>query len=102
MTVRVYCQAKGLKENQFFSWRREIRKRDQEEAPAQSKLESADFVPLKIVEAATATEAPTQSMQQDTEALEVVAPGGFIIRVRHRTNMNIFAKVIKALEDNNA
>jgi hypothetical protein len=63
LTVRDFCDRRGLPEHRFYAWRRELGRRDTE-APA--------FVPVRIVP----DEVPARGA-----ALEVVLPGGQTVRV---------------------
>jgi len=78
LTARVYCARHGLSEPSFYSWRRELAKRD---------AASAAFVPVHV-EGQTAPAA----------TLEVVLEGGRTIRVPAGFNSATLKQLLAVLE----
>jgi hypothetical protein len=76
-TVRAFCLAQGLNENNFYAWRRELAARDR-----QAAAPPATFVPLRVAAPAV---------------LEVVLTTGVIIRVPTGADLATVARLVAAL-----
>jgi hypothetical protein len=64
LSVRRFCEQEGLSEASYYTWRRELARRDRVAAQV-----SQTFLPLEIVPQAIA-------------AIEIVLPDGLLVRVR--------------------
>ena len=78
-SVRQYCEAHGLSAANWYAWRREIAKRDDNVASASS----ATFVPVRVMNSAS---------------IEVVMTTGVIIRVPTLADPVAVARLVEALE----
>jgi len=93
-TARAYCGEHGLKENSFYAWRRELRRRDGEAAPAvdgpgpSAELRKQPrFVTVEVP--AARAEAP----------IEIVLPGGALVRLSGHADHATVAGVLRALRE---
>lgn len=68
LSVRDFCVQAGCSEPSFYSWRRELQRRERTTQPASPQ---PTFVPVQVV-----AEPPRPSA-----ALEVVLPGGSVLRL---------------------
>lgn len=68
-TVREFCRQRGLKENQFYMWRRELKRRDAEAA------ETGGFV--ELVGALDRTGAPAGVSIRVDDRVRIVLDRGF-------------------------
>ncbi len=81
-TVRQFCQAQGLSEPSFYSWRREIARRDAKSAASsESKTELASLVPITLVDTADPDPANALTPSDSSRAsIEVLTPSGVVVR----------------------
>jgi hypothetical protein len=105
-SVRAYCESEGVSEASFYSWRRVLAEREALEdtgtLQAGDRVEDraaatggrgraaavSPFVPVRLVEDATAT-----------AAVEVVLRGGRVVRVAAGFAASTLREVVAALED---
>jgi hypothetical protein len=78
-SVRDFCFRRRLTQASFHAWRRTLRQRDQEHAPAPALPR---LVPLRVVPTAT---------------LEVLLPSGMIVRVPDGADATAAANLVAAL-----
>jgi hypothetical protein len=78
-TVRAFCANRQLSEASFYGWRRTLRQRD-EQRPAARPLPK--LVPLRVVAEAI---------------LEIVLPGGLVVRVPAGADADAVAQLVAAL-----
>ena len=85
-SVRAYCRRKGLSENSFYSWRKEIARRDLE-----LNSDAEPLVPVRVIEAepSCATE----------ESIEIRTPGGMVLRLRESVPGDQLSKLVSVLLD---
>jgi hypothetical protein len=97
LTGRDFCAAKAVSEASFYSWKREIARRDQEEAedrrtPSRAARSGAAalpaFVPVTIDSLPTAGSA----------SLEVLLAGGRLLRVRGGFDSLVLRQLLAVLE----
>lgn len=88
LNVRDFCSEKGLSEPSFYSWRRELARRDQEAATAKARRA---FVPVAIQAEDASSSQPAAS------AIEVVV-GQRQVRVRPGFDGPTLARVLAVLE----
>ena len=77
LSVRAFCVDRGLSEPSFYAWRRELAQRGRA-----AKSLAATFVPVQVV---------ADSM------VEVVLPGGVVVRVPPATDATAVARLVAAL-----
>lgn len=83
LSVRAWCRKHGEKDAAFYWWRRELARRDVEEA-------RPTFVPVRV----------TGDMATDTGGgIEILLAGGRRVRVRGRVDRQALADVLAVLED---
>ena len=83
MTARAFCAQEGISEPSFYSWRRRIRDRDTGDEKSTAPRSPARLVPVEVVDNGAelcALSAPGSTA--GAAALEIVTPGGFVVRVR--------------------
>jgi transposase-like protein len=78
-SVRDFCASRQLSEASFYGWRRTLQERDRLQRPARPQ---PTFVPPRVVPAAV---------------LEVVLPGGLIVRVPDGAEAGAVAILVAAL-----
>jgi hypothetical protein len=79
LTARAFCASRQLSEASFYSWRRTLRERDRQ-LPATRPLPK--LVPVRVVAEAV---------------LEIVLPGGLVVRVPAGVDADAVAKLVAAL-----
>lgn len=89
-TARAFCRNEGITENSFYMWRRELARRDLEDAP-NDRAELPPLVPVKVVEAA-----PTPS-QLPSKPIEIQTPGGTTLRVPEAIPKAYLSELVSAL-----
>jgi transposase len=80
LTVRAFCEDEGLSEPSFYTWRRELARRDR----AAAQASAATFVPVQIV-------------AEPNAAIEIVLPGGALVRVRPGFDRPTLRQVVQSL-----
>lgn len=65
-SIRAFCAGRGLQEPSFYAWRRTLRERPQQRAPARPQASGPTLVPLRVIA---------------DPVLEVVLPAGVVVRV---------------------
>ncbi len=97
LSVREFCEWHALSEPSFYSWRRELGKRDREAASRRATrrnglaTDTAQFLPVHVIEEAV----------QDPPAsrwVEVQLPSGVRLRVPAGFDRQTLADVLAALE----
>ena len=94
LSVREFCRREALSEPLFYSWRRELARRDVSDSPAarpprQRMSQAAGFVPVEIV-------AARQVGQRG--AIEIVLPDSRRVRVRPGFDPATLEAVLEILE----
>lgn len=78
LTVRAFCKQESLSEPSFYTWRKELRKRDQESAVVQESR----LLPVEIVGGSAVSTPPRLTSERNSSAaLEVVTPTGYTLRL---------------------
>ncbi|MCC6682064.1 MAG: IS66 family insertion sequence element accessory protein TnpB [Phycisphaeraceae bacterium] len=93
LSVRAFCVREGLKENNFYAWRRQLARRDGPEPVAEA---SSRFVEVTLPEVALAVPLVVVSDEM-ASALELVLPGGVVVRVPDRIDAMGLRRVVEAL-----
>lgn len=94
LTIRDWCGRHGVKEPAFYWWRTRLAQRDAE-APA--------FVPVRVVNSATATQLKHQAEPHaGSGGIEIVLGGGQRIRLCGRVDRQALADVLAVLESDSA
>lgn len=94
LSARAYCGEHGLKANSFYVWRRELRRRDGEAAPAGAGAEPA--AALRTQPRFVALQIPRADGQAP---IEIVLPGGAVVRVNGHADQATIAGVLRALHE---
>ena len=78
LPVSRFCEAHQISQASFYAWRRELAKRDQEISESTSPL----FVPVQVMSGS---------------AVEVVMPGGVVVRVPPGADGDMAVRLVAAL-----
>lgn len=71
LTASTFCDREGISKPSFYSWRREIKRRDSDGSP-KPIVDSEKLVPVEVVDVASPESAERE--------LEITTPGGFTLR----------------------
>ena len=71
LTASAFCDREGVSKPSFYSWRREIKRRDGNDSP-RPIVDSGKLVPVDVVDVPSHEGAERQ--------LEITTPGGFTLR----------------------
>lgn len=91
LSVREFCRREALSEPLFYSWRRELARREMSESLAarrQGPAQASRFVPVQVV----------ASRPVQTSAIEIVLPRGRRLRVRPGFDRDTLQAVLDLLE----
>jgi|ERR671925_1738813 transposase len=91
-TVRSFCRARRLSEASFYAWRRVLVGRDN---PQQRRRSAPAFVPVRIVDEASASLQPARHAES---RLEVVIVSGQVLRVSRDFDAATLIRLIAVLE----
>jgi hypothetical protein len=94
LTGRDFCAAKAVSEASFYSWKREIARRDQEEVEARRMTARPGATAAALPAFLPVTMAPTPV----PAALEVVLAGGRLLRVRGGFDGAVLRQLLAVLE----
>lgn len=121
LSVRAFCAREGLAESAFYFWRRELDRRQAERSPPQfaedpeerpaaaDRLGSSSlltaietgagprFLPVRIAE--PAEPARTDSTPASSSLLELVHPGGIVIRVPNGSDVTALRSILDLLDE---
>lgn len=99
LTVRAFCQREGVSEPSFYSWRKELGKRDASRGRA---VHRPNLIPVDIVDSAGDNSGHGDSGRgNETSAsplLEVVMPCGFTLRFHHDIEPQRLSAILSVLE----
>ena len=90
LSIRQFCAEEGVSQPSFYAWRRRRRASDDNAKAGKSVRRSResssgdDFIPLKVVDGAG--------------AVEIVDPGGCLVRVSGEVNAQALLPVLEALD----
>lgn len=87
LAVRQFCAREGVSEPSFYYWRQKLKGRGQTRSRSAGRVEEPndrEFIPLKLVEAAS--------------GLEVVHPLGYRVRVSGEVNVTALQHVLDVLD----
>jgi hypothetical protein len=117
--MAAYCRKENVKLSSLSDWQRKIRERDQASesrtsrqtkpssryrrtgrASSQPRAKAStggapDFAPVHIID-----ESPSVEHAQES-GLDIVLPGGIVLRLRDNCSMSLLVKVISSLEGRN-
>ena len=89
LNIRQFCRQHQLSENSFYSWRRELRIREQEATLAQTDDHQATFVPVHI---------RADPASEPSDAIDIVLSSGRIVRVRPGFDKQLLGDVLEIVE----
>jgi transposase len=81
-SVRAFCAARGVAEATFFARRRELADREQSTRPTATHVPSPSFAAVRLI---------------PDPAIEIVIPGGLLIRVPTGADPTVVAHLVAAL-----
>jgi len=90
VSVRDYCGAENLSETAFYYWRRELARREGQ-AKKQPRSRRPLFVPVQVRQ-------ENEANLQTRSAIEIVLPGGRLVRVSRGFDRQVLAEVLALLE----
>lgn len=106
-SVRAFCRAKGISEPSFYTWRKELKKRDAEQAgtasrPAGTKRAAAgevttQLVPVEVVGQQREGDRQAAPQQGRELLLEIETPGGFTLRFDQHTTPEAISRLLEIL-----
>jgi len=106
LNVRAFCGQKGISEPSFYSWRKELQKRDAEEAvdvgngPRTKSVaageSSGQLIPVEVV-GARCEHAHATYHQQSKLPLEIGTPGGFTLRFDPHTTPETISRLLEVI-----
>jgi transposase-like protein len=110
LSVRAFCARHGLPESAFYFWRRELERRDAERTQAAvvrrpRQRSAADarprFVPVVVTEgpASVAAARATSVLPASPPAIELVHPGGVVVRVPAGTDTAALRTILGVLDE---
>ena len=92
-TVRAFCEQHQISEHNFHSWRREIRKRDQEQSatpcPASNDSPQTTFVPITL----------TSALSPGEPTLEIQLPNQITLRIVGAVDASLLASTLAVLRE---
>ena len=91
-TVRAWCRRHGVKEASFHWWRRELARRDAEQAPSvrrDAEVLPCSFVPVHLAD---------DSARDGDGQIEIELTDGRRVRVTGAVNRQMLAQVLDVLE----
>jgi len=96
LNIREFCRREVLPEPNFYAWRAELARRDRRRNPIRRLASSAgsvrpSFLPVRIV--------PQPQSAVPESAIEIVLPGGRVLRVRPGFDPITLAQAIAVLEN---
>jgi transposase-like protein len=93
LSVVKFCEREGLKPATLFAWRRKLAKESPKARPTTAQANnvaansSPQLVPVRLVD------------DGDRSSVEVVAPGGFVVRVPEAAGSDNVRRVLQLLHD---
>ena len=88
LSVRAFCRREGVSEPSFYSWRRELAKRDQQRAAATKCLPTSGAAGAAGLVAVSVLGALGEAM------LEIAVAGGVVIRLREEVSAETLQRVL--------
>lgn len=103
LSVRDFCELHELPESAFYYWRREIARRDATSrirvTRARETIQHSRFLPVAMAADDQDSAVPSESLRKSAAAfLELVHPGGVIVRVPAVCDAAMLAMVLDVLE----
>jgi hypothetical protein len=98
LSVRAFCEQRGLRQHAFYFWRREVQRRDAERSTLKSSqsgparrsvLQPQAFAAITVSDAGVGSSAP---------AIEIVLGNGVCLRLRENVDAKMLADVLAVLE----
>ena len=98
VSVRAFCEERGLRQHAFYFWRREVQRRDTERSTLMSSQsgpvrrsvpQPQAFATITVSDAGTGSSAP---------AIEIVLGSGVCLRLRENFDPKMLADVLAVLE----
>ena len=91
-SVRAWCRQHGVKETAFHWWRRELARRDAEQAPSvrgEADARGPSFVPVHVAD---------DPLRDGDPQIEIVLTDGRRVRVTGTVNREMLTEVLDVLE----
>jgi transposase-like protein len=88
LSIRAFCKQEGIREPNFYAWRRTIRERDSQTVREDVAANTPPFVPLNVTQALASTEPSTISIELER----------CIVRLDASTPTSRIAELVRALE----
>lgn len=110
LSKRAYCTEHNLAYSSLMSWRREIEIREREKVPTvnaaallskSTEKPATPFVPIRLLPNTDKGQAPRQAVVEGNAAkqqVEILLPGGAVIRLNDACNTNFVVELLSALK----
>jgi len=95
-SIREFCRREGLKEGQFYAWRRELWRREQERAGTRRRKGSGQEMPAKSSFALVDLDGEQGELNE--AGIELVLAGGRKLRLGKGVDAETLVSVVTALE----
>ncbi len=107
LSKRGYARANNLSESSFNFWCREIALRAREKVPKGAQLHCSDqtsvnpFVSIRLLpdQPVPSPESPLPETDVEEQQIDILVPGGAVIRVNERCNIGFVAELFSSLKD---
>jgi transposase-like protein len=90
LSVRRFCQERGLSEPSFYAWRRTLQERDQAALPA--------FLPVVVASQASASPTTESAALPSSERITIELRGGRIVQLPETMATERLVALLRALE----
>lgn len=105
MTIAAFCDSEGLTTSAYSYWQRELKRRDAE-SRSEAASSQAAFATVQLVNdrsnAVCGDAADGETADVGAAAVEVVAPNGFVVRVREQATAEHVRRVVQAVAQLNS
>ena len=96
LSIREFCRRNGLKESQFYAWRRELWRREQEKAGNRKRKVPNNVTPAKASFALVNMDENSQELNE--AGIELLLRGGRKLRIGKGVDAETLVNVVTALE----
>lgn len=97
VSVPAFCQVHGLAASTFYFWRRQLRVRASGRSGRASPRPR--FIPVVLREEAAEVPSPQKPADLATAPLELVHPGGIVLRIPAGCDLESLRSVLRLLEE---
>jgi hypothetical protein len=98
LSVRQFCSDEGLSEASFFSWRREIAKRDHKAGSRVAGRSSLQGKPANQAPEPSSAFIPLRLTEDAASAIELMHPRGHVLRIPSGFDRDCLQRVLELLD----